>query len=60
MLYPADWAEEWMAETDARREAVIEKAGFKRTSVLLLCDAWWTTELVLGKVGHIWKQFRGG
>jgi hypothetical protein len=54
MLYPND-AEGWMADTDDRRNAVI-KAGYRRTSVLWLFDAWWTTELVLEKIHHIiWR-----
>jgi hypothetical protein len=60
MWYGSEWAEEWLAETDKLRSDIIEKAGFKRTSILWLCDAWWTFDLlVLGKAGDIWNKLRG-
>lgn len=53
-----EYAEEWMAETDYRRDAVVEKAGFKSKRVLCLFDTWWAIELLIGKLAHIWSWFR--
>ncbi len=59
MFYGSELAEGWLADTDELRSDIIEQAGFKRTSILWLCDAWWTFDLVLSKVGDIRNKFRG-
>lgn len=59
VFYPPDWAEGWMAITDDRREALINRAGFKRKSAVLLFDAWCVVELVTGKIGHMFRLLKG-
>lgn len=58
-FYSPEWAEEWMAETDIRRTKTIERGEYKIVWALYWFDFWWSIELLLGKIGHIWGQFMG-
>jgi hypothetical protein len=49
-LYPPEVAEDWMAETDIRREETIAKSGFQNSFVLLLFDLIWTADMVIQKI----------
>ncbi len=56
-LYPPEVAEDWMAETDIRREETIEKSGFQSPFILLLFDLFWTAEMVIQKIARILPWF---
>jgi hypothetical protein len=57
-LYPPEVAEDWMAETDIRREETIAKSGFQNSFVLLLFDLIWTADMVIQKIARILPWFK--